>query len=150
MLTHLELSSRAELIHVILWHLSHFQQSDIAIVVDDGSTFDIRLGLVRDFHHVLCLRVDHGLEDVEIDHSTEIVDIGDEDVFLSSSDELVEQARVSRSNLSTGITRVRLALTSGHQRYRRGLVDTSWTCHLWLLQRKEAMTPCRLEGIEIG
>ena len=80
---------------MIFGDLCDFQQSDITIVVDDGSALDIGLGLVCDFHDVLCLSVDHSLEDVEVDNSSEIVDIGDEDVFLSSGDELVQQARVS-------------------------------------------------------
>ena len=75
---------------MILGHLCDFQQPDIAIVVDNGSSLDVRLGLVCDLHDVLCLRVDHGLENIEIDDRSEIVDVGDEDVFFSSGNELVE------------------------------------------------------------
>ena len=133
-LTHLELPGGTELVHVILGDLCDFQQSDVAIVVDDGSAFDIRLGLVCDFHDVLCLSVDHSLEDVEVDDSSEIVDVGDEDVFLSSSDELVEQARVSVQLFS-----VKVALgVLRDMRSRQGVKDitVAWRVPIGLVARR--------------
>lgn len=98
--TDLEFSSAAELIKVILGNLRNLEQPRLAIVVNDGTTLDVGLGLVSDFHNVFGLSVNHGLEDVEIDDSTKIVDVGDEDVLLACSNELVKKARVAGEDIN--------------------------------------------------
>ena len=96
MTAHLELPGGAEFVEVVLGDLSDLEQSDLAVVVDDRSTLDVRLGLVRDLHDVLGLRVDHRLHDVQVDDSSQVVNVRDEDVLLAGGNELVEQARVSQ------------------------------------------------------
>jgi len=90
----LELSSRAELIQVVFWHLGDLEKPDSSLVVDDCTTLDVGLGLVGDLHDVLGLTVDHCLHDVEVHDGTQVVDVGDEDVLLSSRNELLEETRV--------------------------------------------------------
>lgn len=79
---------------MVLGNLGNLEKSGLALVVDDGSTLDVGLGLVSDLHDVLGLGVDHGLEDVEVNDGTEVVNVGDEDVLLAGLNELVEEARV--------------------------------------------------------
>jgi hypothetical protein len=83
------------LTYVVLRYLSDLEQSDGSLVVDQSSSLDIGLGLVGDFHKVLCLRLDHGLVDVQVDSGTQVVNVGDEDVLLSGGNKLVEQPRVA-------------------------------------------------------
>jgi hypothetical protein len=92
---YLELPGRAELVEVVLGDLSDLQKPCLSIVINDGTTLDIRLGLVGNFHDVLGLGVDHGLHDVEINNGTQVVDVGNENVFLSSGDELGKETRVA-------------------------------------------------------
>jgi len=94
-LAYLELAGTAELVHMVLRHLRHLEQPDLPLVVDNGPTLDIRLGLVRHLHDVLGLSVDHGLHDVEVDNGTEVIDVGDEYVFLARTDELFEKSGVA-------------------------------------------------------
>jgi len=92
---YLELPGGAELVQVVLGDLGDLKEPCLAVVINDGTTLDIGLGLVGDLHNVLGLRVDHGLHDVEINNGTQVVDVGNEDVFLSSGDELGEETRVA-------------------------------------------------------
>lgn len=80
---------------MVFWHLSDLKKPDSSLVVDDCTTLDIGLGLVGDLHDVLGLTVDHCLHDVEVDDGTQVVDVGDEDVFLSSGNELLEETGVA-------------------------------------------------------
>jgi hypothetical protein len=80
---------------VVLGDLSDLQKPSLSVVVNDGTTLDVCLGLVGDLHDVLGLGVDHGLHDVEVDDGTQVVDVGDEDVLLAGSNELVEETRVA-------------------------------------------------------
>ena len=116
--TRLELSGGAELVEVVLGDLSNFEQSDLSVVVDDGTTLDVGLGLVSDLHDVLGLRVDHGLHDVQVDDRTEVINVGNEDVLLSGGDEFVEETRVPT-------VRDILLVRSGHS--RQGVKDVSVT-----------------------
>lgn len=97
--TNLEFSSAAKFIKVIFGNLSNLEQPRLAIIVNDGTTLDIGLGLVSDLHDVFGLSIHHGLEDVEIDYSTKVVNVGDEDVLLACSDELVKEARVAEGGM---------------------------------------------------
>ena len=49
----LELLDRLELVDVLLGDLGNFQKTCSAVVVNDGTTLDISLGLVSQFHDVL-------------------------------------------------------------------------------------------------
>lgn len=84
---------------MIFGNLSNLEQPRLAIVVNDGTTLDVGLGLVSDLHDVFGLSIHHGLEDVEIDYSTKVVNVGDEDVLLACSDELVKEARVAEAGM---------------------------------------------------
>jgi hypothetical protein len=70
---------------MILWHLRDLQQPSLALVINNSTTLDIRLGLVGNLHDILRLTIDHGLHDIEVDDSAQIVNVGDEDVFFTSS-----------------------------------------------------------------
>lgn len=90
----LELLNGLELLNMFLGNLSNFEKPDSALVVNDGTTLDISLGLVGQLHNVLGISVDHVLEDVEIDDCTKIVNVGEEEVLNSTLEEVVKSARV--------------------------------------------------------
>jgi len=50
---HLELVHRLEVLNVLRRYLSDFKQADLSLVVDDGTTLDIGLGLVGKLHQEL-------------------------------------------------------------------------------------------------
>lgn len=90
----LELLDRLELVHVLLGDLGDLEETGLALVVDDGATLDVSLGLVGKLHNVLGARLDHVLEDVEVDNSAEVVSVGEEDNLNTALEELVEGAGV--------------------------------------------------------
>lgn len=90
----LELLNGLEVLNVLRGNLGDFEKADGALVVDEGTTLDIGLGLVGDLRDELGLGVDHVLVDVEVDIGTEVVDVGNEEVFLAGSDQAVEETRV--------------------------------------------------------
>jgi len=100
----LESGNVLELVEVVLGNLSDLEQTKATLVVDQSTSLDIGLGLVGDLHDVLGLRVDHLLQDVEVDGGSQVVDVGDEDVLLSGSDELVEQSRVVQGVHDVSVT----------------------------------------------
>jgi hypothetical protein len=83
-----------EFLDVVRGDLSDFQETDGSLVVDDGATLDIGLGLVGQFHNVLGLSLDHVVEEVQVDDGAEVVDVADKDVFLAAGDQGVEGAAV--------------------------------------------------------
>ena len=90
----LELLDRLEVLDVLRRHLGNLKQTDSALVVDERTTLDVSLGLVRDLGDELGLGVDHVLVDVEVHNSTQVVHVGHEDVLLAQRNQTVEQARV--------------------------------------------------------
>ena len=62
----LELAHGLEILDVLVWHLSDFEQTDPSIVIDQSTTLDVRLGLVGHLHDELRLRVDHVLQNLLI------------------------------------------------------------------------------------
>ena len=76
----LELLDGLELVDVLLGDLGDLEQAGLALVVDDGTTLDIGLGLVGQLHDVLGLGLNHVLQDAEIDNGAEVVSVGQEDV----------------------------------------------------------------------
>ena len=114
---------------MILGHLRNLQQPSLPLVINDSTTLDIRLGFVGHLHDVFGLAIDHGLHDVEVDDSAQVVDVGDEDVFLTGCDELVKEARVARRCQSTLPANLGLCLlTLGHRRYPHDLEGTNSPC----------------------
>lgn len=91
----LEFLDRLEVFQVVSRDLGDFEQSDLSVVVDNSTTLDIRLCLVGHFHDILGLLVNNALQDAEIDNGTQVVNVGNENVFLAGIDELVEQTRVA-------------------------------------------------------
>lgn len=90
----LELLDGLELVDVLLGHLGDFKQAGFTLVVDDGTTLDVGLGLVGEFHDVLGVVLDHVLEDAHVDDSTQVVGVGKEDDLDTAVEQLVEGARV--------------------------------------------------------
>lgn len=86
----LELLDGLELVDVLLGDLSNFEQTGLALVVNDGTTLDVSLGLVGQLHDVLSLGVNHVLKNAEIDDSTQVVSVGQEDVLDTTLEELVQ------------------------------------------------------------
>ena len=86
----LELAYTLEVFDVLARHLSNFEQAHLALVLDDRTTLNVRLGLVRELHEELGLRVDEVGENLEIDISTQVVDVGHKDVLLARGEELVQ------------------------------------------------------------
>ena len=86
----LELLDGLELVDVLLGHLGNLQQTGLALVVDDGTTLDISLGLVGQLHDVLGTGVGHVLQDTEVHDGTQVVRVGQEDVLDTALEELVE------------------------------------------------------------
>jgi len=81
----LELLDGLELVDVLLGDLGDLKKTGLALVVNDGATLDTSLGLVGQLHNVLSARLDHVLEDVEVDNSAEVVSVGEEDNLNTSS-----------------------------------------------------------------
>jgi hypothetical protein len=107
----LELVDVLELFEVVAGDLGDFEQPEVTLVVDQGTSLDVGLGLVGELHKVLGLRVDHLLVNVQVDGGTQVVNVGDKDVLFAGSDQLVEQSRVaaaSRSSSSSSSAKVPL------------------------------------------
>lgn len=90
----LELLDRLELVDVLLGHLGDFQQADGALVVDNGTTLDVGLGLVGQLHNVLGLGLHHVLQNAQVDNGTQVVNIGQENNLNAALNQLVENTRV--------------------------------------------------------
>jgi hypothetical protein len=90
----LELADRLEVFNVLLGHLGNFEQADSAIIVNNGTTLYVCLGLVRELHEELGLRVDEVAENLEIHIGTKIVNVRDKDVLLAGFDQLFQETRV--------------------------------------------------------
>ena len=86
----LELAHALEVLDVLAWHLSNFEQAHLALVLDDRTTLNVRLGLIRELHDELGLRFDDVGKDLEIHIGAQVVDVRDKDVFLARSDELIQ------------------------------------------------------------
>lgn len=89
-----ELLDRLELLRVLLGNLSDFQQANGTFIVDDRTALHVCLGLVRQLHDVLGFTLDHVLKDSQIDHGTQVVDVGEEENLHASVEEFVENTRV--------------------------------------------------------
>ena len=70
---------------------------------------DIGAGLVRHLHDELAALAvglaDQLLQDMQVDRGTQVVDVGHEDVLLTLSNELVQQARVVEAGVDVPMTR---------------------------------------------
>jgi hypothetical protein len=88
--------TRLEVFEMLRWNLSYLKEADATIIVNEGTTLDIGLGLVRDLHQELRTRVNHVLKDLVIDYGTKIVRVGDEEVLLAVRDKLIKNTRVKK------------------------------------------------------
>lgn len=96
------------------WHLGDFKQADVAIIIDNGTTLDVSPGLVRQLHQKFSLAVGKVLQDGHVDIGAKVVNIGDENVLLAGSNELLKQARVLESIKDVTVTGgIPLALVAG-------------------------------------
>ena len=86
----LELAHTLEVLDVLAWHLGNFKQAHLTLIFNDRTTLDVRLGLVRELHKELGLRVDEVSKDLEIHIGTQVVDVGDKDIFLARGNELIQ------------------------------------------------------------
>ncbi|KAI6770229.1 hypothetical protein HG530_004858 [Fusarium avenaceum] len=80
----LELLDRLELVDMLLGDLGNFEQTDRALVIDDGTTLDIGLGLVGQLHDVLGVGLHHVLGVPLVDGGIIILGDGQERVLVDS------------------------------------------------------------------
>jgi hypothetical protein len=90
----LELLDGLEFVDVLLGDLSNFQQTHTTIVVNDGTTLDVSLGLIGQFHDVFGLGVDHVLKNAQINNGTEVVGVGKEENLNTALKKLVKNSGV--------------------------------------------------------
>ena len=88
----LEFAHTLKVLDVLARHLGDFEQAHLALVLDDGTTLNVCLGLVREFHKEFGFRADEVGKDPEIYIGAQVVDIGHKDVLLASGNELVQKA----------------------------------------------------------
>lgn len=124
----LEFAHALKVLDVLARDLGDFEQAHLALVLDDGTTLNVCLGLVREFHKEFGFRADEVGKDPEIYIGAQVVDIGHKDVLLASGNELVQKARVAERIEDVAVPRwVPLRLVRGCvPRYgeERFLVDT--------------------------
>ena len=66
----------------------------MSLVLDQSSSLDVGPGLVCDLHHELPAVADHHVEDVQVHRGAQVVNVGDEAVFLTSLDKLIQKAGI--------------------------------------------------------
>jgi len=126
---YLEFTDRLELFYVFRWYLSDLQQTDLALVINERSTLDVRLGLVRDLHDELCSGFDHMLENPLIDDGAEVIRVGNEKILLSIGDQLIEDTRVLQGVVEISMTRgvpVLLVVIGTMGAWEESLLEDSW------------------------
>ncbi len=64
----------------------------MSLVVNDRSSLDVRFGLIRQLHQELGLALNKVFQNTEINISTKVVHVRDEDVFFSGIDQTREKA----------------------------------------------------------
>jgi len=129
----LELLDGLELVDVLLGNLSNLEKSDRALVVNDGTTLDIGLGLVGQLHNVLGIALNHVLQNTEIDNGTQVVSVRQENNLNTTLKQLVKDARViERLEDVTVSGRIpvvdRRVKVSGHG--KKGVLVNSWVARL--------------------
>ncbi|GMT10244.1 hypothetical protein PFISCL1PPCAC_1541, partial [Pristionchus fissidentatus] len=122
-----------ELVHVVLGHLRNLEQHQPVLVLNQGSSLYVGSRLVNHFHHKFggVGRVDE-IENVEVDGSAHVVNVGEEAVLLTLLDEFVEEARVVEGLVEVAVTGwvpglVVGALNVGDDGHERLLVDARVT-----------------------
>jgi hypothetical protein len=90
----LELLDGLELLDMVLADLGNFKESDGSLIVNDGTTLNISLGLVGQFHNILGFSVDHVLQNAWVDGSSQVVNVGQEEVLNTVLEEPIESSRV--------------------------------------------------------
>lgn len=100
-----ELLDGLEFIDVLLGDLGNFQQAHTTIVVNDGTTLDIGLGLVGQFHDVFSLGVNHVLKNAQINNGTKVVGVGKEENLNTTLKKLVKNSGVVERLENVTVTR---------------------------------------------
>ena len=75
-------------------NLGNFQELNFPVVINDGATFDVSLGLVRNFHDEFGVAVNQVLQDVQVNSGAEIVNIRNKQVFNPFIDQIIKQSRI--------------------------------------------------------
>ena len=66
----------------------------MTVILDQSSSLDISPGLISNLHHKLPVVADHHVEDVQVHRGAQVVNVGDEAVFLTRLDKLIQKAGV--------------------------------------------------------
>ena len=86
-------------------NLSSLQQSKMSFIIDQCSSLDISPGLVSDLHDKLSVVADDHVEDVEVNSSTKVVNVGDEAELLPILQELIQKPAVEERLIEVSMTR---------------------------------------------
>ena len=90
----LEFLDRLEILHVLARHLRNFEKLDDTSILNQRSSLNIRTSLISDFHQKLRLRFLHMLQNIKVDGRSKVINVGQENILLSRSNETIEKARV--------------------------------------------------------
>jgi hypothetical protein len=100
-----ELLDGLEFVDVLLRDLGNFQQTHTTIVVNDGTTLDVGLGLIGQFHDVFGFGVHHVLKNAQINDGTKVVSVGKEENLNTTLKKLVENSGVVKRLENVTVTR---------------------------------------------
>lgn len=92
---------------MLVRNLCNFQQSQFILVLNERATLHVSPGLVRHLHNELVLvhfATQQVVEDVQIHSSTQIIDVGQEAIFATFIDELLEQAGILERLVEVTVT----------------------------------------------
>lgn len=79
---------------MLVGNLSDLEQSQLVLVLDQSTTLNVSPGLVGDLHYELMrmfLATEQIVQDVQVDGSSQVIDVGQETVFASLIDEFLQE-----------------------------------------------------------
>lgn len=70
-----EFADTLKVLDMLVGRLVNFEQSDLTLVIDDGTTLNISLGLVRQPHQEFGLAVYEMLENLPVDVGAQVIEL---------------------------------------------------------------------------
>lgn len=77
-----------------LTHLRHLQESQLALVLDQGASLHVSPGLLGDLHEELLAAGEALTQDVQVHRGPHIVHVGDEAELLPLGQERIQEATI--------------------------------------------------------